>query len=185
MDMKWSDITPILEKAAGVALPLVGTALGGPAGGTVGGLLASLFGCENKPDALAAAIQTDPQAALKMKQFELDHELDLQKLILQGEQMRLADVASARQREVDVTKATGKRDVNLYLLAWIMVMGFFCLVALLVFKEIPKDSNGVVYLLFGTLATSFGCVIQYFFGSSKSSSDKTALLAQAQPIKGV
>ena len=181
--MEWSDVSSTLSKLVGTAAPLLGTALGGPLGGTVGNLIASLFGCENKPDLVAAAIQADPQAALKLKELEINNSLELQKIVLEGERMRLADVASARAREVDITKATGSKDINLYVLAWVMVIGFFSLVGILMFKSLPPDSTGVVMMLFGTLAAGFGAVIQYFFGSSKSSADKTGLLAKADPIK--
>ena len=41
------------------------------------------------------------------------------------------------------------------------------------FRQLPQGSNDVVFMLFGALASGFGVVLQYFFGSSKSSSDKT------------
>ena len=42
---------------------------------------------------------------------------------------------------------------------------------------LPDGSSDVVFMLFGALVTGFGTVLQYFFGSSKSSTDKTSLLA--------
>jgi hypothetical protein len=38
-------------------------------------------------------------------------------------------------------------------------------------------------MLFGTLSAAFGSVIGFFFGTTKSSQDKTQLLAMADPIK--
>lgn len=181
--MEWSDIWSYVKPIIGTAAPLLGTALGGPAGAAAGTLVAAALGVENKPDAVVEAIKANPEAVLKLKELELAHKVELERMILEGERIRLADVASARQREVDTTKATGKRDINLYTLAWVLVVGFFVLVGTLIFKELPKDSNGVIFMLFGTLATGFGCVTQYFFGSSKSSQEKTSLLAQAEPIK--
>jgi hypothetical protein len=35
-----------------------------------------------------------------------------------------------RQREVETAKATGKRDINLYVLAWTVICCFFTLVGL-------------------------------------------------------
>jgi len=39
------------------------------------------------------------------------------------------------------------------------------------------DQTGVLFMLFGTLSTSFGMVVGYFFGSSKGSADKSMELA--------
>jgi hypothetical protein len=44
-----------------------------------------------------------------------------------------------------------------------------------------SSPSQVVYLLFGGLVAGFTQVIAYFFGSSKSSSDKTKLLAWPKP----
>lgn len=177
--MEWADIGKLVAKAA----PLAGTVLAGPAGTAIGGLVASLFGVDPEPDRVAAAIAADPEAALKMKQLDLDNKVELQKLILEQERLRYQDTASARMREVETTKATGTRDTTLYAFAWLIAMGFFGLLAVLVFVKVPQDSSGVVFMLFGSLSSAFGAVIQYFFGSSKGSDEKTRMLAQTEPIK--
>ena len=59
---------------------------------------------------------------------------------------------------------------------------FFALVGLLIFKELPKDLNGVIFMLFGALASGFTGIIGYFFGSSAGHAEATRLLAQAPPI---
>ncbi len=84
-----------------------------------------------------------------------------------------ADIQGARQREMEIVKATGSKDINLYVLAWAMVAGFFALLGFLLFVPVPADQSGVVFMLFGALSSGFGSVIGYFFGSSKGSSDKT------------
>jgi hypothetical protein len=80
--MDWSDVGGLVKSIAGAAAPMLGTALGGPLGGAAGTILASLFGAENKPDAVARAIQADPEAALKLKQTESNNYLELQKAVL-------------------------------------------------------------------------------------------------------
>lgn len=63
----------IKDTVANIA-PMAGTLLGGPAGGAVGGLIASALGVKNDPDEVARAIQSDPQAALKLRQVEMQLE---------------------------------------------------------------------------------------------------------------
>lgn len=64
-----------------------------------------------------------------------------------------------------------------------IVFGFFALVALFIFKEPPKDSNGVIFMLFGALASGFTGIVGYFFGSSAGHAEATRLLSQAPPVQ--
>ena len=174
--MDWKEVG---KKIISLGAPLLGTALLGPGVGTgIGALVASAFGSDpEKPEKLLQAITMDPDALVKLKKIELDHHLELEKLVIEREKMRLADIASARQREVDISKSTGSRDVNLYILAWSVILGFFALVGIMMFVDLPTSSSQAVGILFGGLVAGFTGVVQYFFGSSKSSRDKTALMA--------
>lgn len=177
--MDWKKMAGKITSVA----PMLGSLLG--PGGTLAGtaikMIGSALGVEPTEDAVTTALQADPEAMLKLKQFELDNKVELRKIVLEQERARLADVADARSRQIKHEETTGKSDTNLYVLAWTVVFGFFGLMALLCFKALPGDSSGVVFMLFGALATGFGQVLQYFFGSSKSSSDKTKLMATGQP----
>ena len=179
--MDFKEVASKIAKAA----PLLGTVLGGPLGGAAGGLLsvlASAFGLtaeevQQDPQKLLKAIQMDPEAAVKLKQLENELQVELRKLAIEQDKMTLADIANARSREVELTKVTGKRDINLYVLAWTVVVGFFALCGGLMYHSIPQGSNQVVFMLFGALSAGFGQVLQYFFGSSKGSADKTSIIA--------
>jgi len=180
--MDWKGVAGTVAKYA----PLLGGIIGGPAGGAMGAgvkLLASAFGLseeETTPDKIDHLLQTDPAAAVKLAEIESNNQIELQKYFLEQERLRLADVASAREREIKIVQATGERDINLYVLSWLVIVGFFVLLGFMYFTVIPMDNVGPVNQLFGALAAGFGMVLQYFFGSSKSSSDKTRLLARQQ-----
>lgn len=172
--MDWKSI----GSTVGAAAPLLGGLLGGPAGAAVGTIVSGLLGCNNSPEAVSAALAADPQALLTLKKYEMDHATELRQIDLDETKAYLGDRSSARTREVEVVKATGKSDLNLYILAWIIVLGFFILCGTLIFVAIPESSNSVVFMLFGILGSGFTGVIGYFFGSSKSSSDKTEMMNQ-------
>lgn len=72
--MKWSDVVDYAKEAVGAGAPVLGGMLAGRAGATAGRLLASALGVENDPQAVADAIQTDPNAALKIRQVEAELE---------------------------------------------------------------------------------------------------------------
>ena len=73
-------------------------------------------------------------------------------------------------------------DLAMYILATIIVVGFFILLIYLIRYTLPKDSTGVVFMLFGALASAFGAVVNYFFGSSSGSAAKTDIISKSPPI---
>lgn len=188
--MDWKELG---KKVMQVGAPLVGTALGGPGGGAIGAMVAGLFGADPEdPADIAAKIAGDPEAQLKLVELQHKHKERLEELVIEkarvdqdAERMRLADVASARSRQTESEKAVGKRDINLYVLAYLFVAGYFLTIVVMVAGvatgKIPSDIPQAVVMLigslFGTLSAAVGAVVQYFFGSSKSSSDKNVLIA--------
>jgi hypothetical protein len=192
MIMEWKDIAGTVTKSA----PMLGTLLGGPVGGAIGGVI-SLIGsalglspAETTPDKVSHMLSVDPQAAVKLAEIESTHKIRIQELLLeqnrialQERQAELADTANARSRETEVVKATGRIDINLYLLAWTIVLGFFGLTALLMYIKLPPGQTEVIFMLFGGLVAGFSTVLSYFFGSSRGSLAKSQLLASAAIVK--
>lgn len=87
MGLTWKDIAGVVGKEA----PILGTLLGGPAGGAVGAIIASGLGVGNTPDDVKVALATNPDAAVKLAQIEKDRQVELQQLVMQSEQNRLAN----------------------------------------------------------------------------------------------
>jgi len=59
---------------------------------------------------------------------------------------------------------------------------FFTLVGMLMWVVLPEANVGPVNQLFGAMATGFGMVLEYFFGSSKGSADKTAAMMELKEL---
>lgn len=93
--MKWSDIADVVGQAA----PVVGTLLGGPAGGAVGGLVASALGVEAAPDKVKSAIEADPEAAVKLRTLEREHAREMRRMTIEAETARLAEVNRTMRAE--------------------------------------------------------------------------------------
>jgi len=60
-----------------------------------------------------------------------------------------------------------------YILAAIIVFGFFIVLNIILWKDINFDN-----ILTGALVAAFTQVVNYFFGSSKGSADKTKLITK-------
>jgi hypothetical protein len=177
-----SDLTKYWDKIKGYVAPvapMIGTLVAGPAGGTVGTMIASALGVEDKPEAILEHLENNPDAVLKIKELELTHKTRLEELTLEETKAHLADTQNARAAEIERMKAGGDNKFMYYLAAAI-VLGFFAVIAGLYFKAIPDSSRDVAYLLLGALTGEFGKVVNYFFGSSKGSSDKTTLLMKGK-----
>jgi hypothetical protein len=67
-----------------------------------------------------------------------------------------------------------------YILAGIITAGFIGLTGFYFFgpKEISETLKDPLLMVAGCWISNFTTVVSYFFGSSKSSSDKTALLVK-------
>lgn len=135
-------------------------------------MVANVLGVDNTPDAVAGAIKADPNIAVKLKELELKaQELHYEAVDKQRQaeldelKAYIGDIQSARSRQVEHEKAVGDSDINFYVLAWVIMLGFFGLMATLMFVEIPIKQTEVMFMLFGTLSAGFGAVI---YNSSKS-----------------
>jgi hypothetical protein len=181
-------LNQIASVIKGIA-PTIATVFGGPGAGALVGLGLNTLGkflgipedsatAENVLQAAQAAA-TDPEIRLKIMAAENDFALKLKGLELEELKAALADVQSAREREKAIVGKTGKLDINLYVLAWVMVVGFFILTGMMYFYPLPKGSEGPINQLFGAVVAGLSMVLGYFFGSSKGSHDKDQLLLQA------
>lgn len=167
--MKWSDLKGALAGAA----PLVGQVLGGPMGERIGAVVASALNVDPTPEAVAAALKSDPQALAKLAEIESADHAELRRLVY-------ADRADARARDVEFLKA-GRPNVRANVLAFVAIAGLVAVTLLLMFVEVPEGSREILYMLAGSLTTIVVAVYQFEFGSSSGSKEKTSLLGLLGP----
>lgn len=72
------------------------------------------------------------------------------------------------------------KEIYMYLLATVIIAGFFIT---LVFMIRSGEYKTEVNMIVGALIGAFITVVGFFFGSSKSSSDKNEMIANSTPIK--
>jgi len=63
-----------------------------------------------------------------------------------------------------------------------VTLGFFGVLAYMLFRSIPASGRDSMLLMLGSLSTAWTSVVAYYFGSSAGSDRKTELLAEAPPI---
>ncbi|NYT62368.1 hypothetical protein H0A66_08595 [Alcaligenaceae bacterium] len=161
--MDWKDIAGVVGKAA----PILGGILGGPAGAAVGSLISSALGTDATPDAVSAAILRDPNAALKLKELEVNSKVELQKLAVTAEQNRMQAAAaqfSAEAADRDSARALAatqpgdwvRPTITILLLAGAIAIVWF------VFSGMAES-----LLRDATASLTVGTVIGYWFNELK------------------
>jgi hypothetical protein len=149
--------------------PGLATVVAGPLGGMAVKAIADKLGVSDTVEAVANAIQADPEAAMKLA------EIDLKQFQLENE-----DRASARHmQEVALQQDSwlAKNFLYLFTAVWsVFAMAFFAMAS---FYSIPESNTRIVDtiigVLIGTVLTGF---FNFFFGSSKGSKDKTDALVR-------
>lgn len=104
------------------------------------------------------------QQALQQRQ------LDMQEL-----ELYLQDVANARNREIEISR-TGKKDIMMFIVgSVILLLLIFATISVFFFK---LENESLSHLVLGELLVMAGLLVGYYFGTSKSSNDKTNILAR-------
>lgn len=164
------------KKTLATVAPTVATALGGPLAGLAVGMAAEALGLEADEQALAEAVASGkPEVLLALRQVDADFQLKLKELDVDLERIHAGDRASAR------TLAAKTTLLPQIVLAALFIGGFIA-VLYAVFgggvqvADVMQDA--AMYLL-GILSAGIMQIMNFFFGSSSGSKDKTAAMAQA------
>lgn len=163
----------------GAVAPSLATAVGGPIGGMAVKFITDALGIpsDSSKDDIAKAINNaTPDQLVALKKAENDFTVRMKELDIDLERIASGDRDSARRRESQV------RDWMPRILAFVIVAGFMGTVfmVLLGYVEGMKDPlmATTVGTLIGFVSAKAEQVIAYYFGSSNSSQQKTALLAE-------
>lgn len=159
----WGKVAGLIGGAA----PMVGQLLMGPAGNSIGSMVASVLGVAPTPDAVAQAIQADPEAAVKIARIESEERVRLQELLtqqsaneLQAESANLATVNTTMQAEAQSEKwlqYSWRPIFGLTLAAAFMTVVVFCCV--LAWRAISKadaDAMSMIPSLISSFMPMFG-----------------------------
>lgn len=170
----WTDASGLVKAVA----PVLASALGGPlAGVATSSILAALgLAPDAPPDAISAVLAAPTQdQLLALKKADHDFAATMKQLDVDFAKVDAGDRASARAREVSVHDSTPS------VLAYGLSLGFFGLLALMVFHDVPAANSSAVNILLGALATGWVGAISYYFGSTSGSRTKDAMLFQSMP----
>lgn len=149
----------------------IGELFGGAAGSAVTGGIGSVF---DFGKAVIERIWPDPaqraEALQKLEELRQSGELSRMANDTELFKAEIQDRDSARQREVAVKDSTPK------VLAGLVTIGFFGLLGLMAFHELPAANREALAIMLGTLAAAWAGIVAYYFGSSSGGQRKTDAL---------
>lgn len=149
--------------------PAVATAVSGPLGGLAVTAIANKFGVADDVQAVAKAIAGDPDAAQKLA------ELDLRQFELENQ-----DRDSARHMQETALNQEDKFAKHfIYWFAWFWSVGSMAYFFAITFGQVPASGKDFGNIILGfLLGTAVATIISFFYGSSKSSKDKTDAMSK-------
>ena len=180
----WDDVKGLISKAA----PVVGLALGGPAGAGIGGMISSVLGVENNAASVFEALQ-DPAALLKIKQLETSHKEKILAMHLAAETKQISEVNATMRAEAAASDPYVRRwrPTWGYVTAgsWAMQsLAIFCVCMAAIFSDDAAKAsalfNGAATLA-GALTAQWSVALAVLGVNVYKRSDDKAVAAGKQP----
>jgi hypothetical protein len=175
--MNWKDLASTVGSIAGSVGPL----LGGPVGValSIGSQIAGALGTENKPEAIFAALKSDPTAALKLQEWAVEEReqirlghIELQRIALDEHKAILTDRQNARLQHKDHWMPSALTIALVIMLAAQM--------AVLFFVPIPAENRDLIVYLSGNFLPFVAAAVGYWVSSTKDANDREKLAGQKE-----
>jgi hypothetical protein len=163
-----------LKRAVQGAAPQLARALGGPlAGAAAEALSRAIFGKpEASEQAIVEALKTaSPELLVELRRADLDFARAIEEARVAEARVAAADRADARAREI------ARRDWTPTLMGSAIIVGFFVVLWGMVTHTLPEGGQTEFSIMLGALAAMTAGVVNYFFGSSVGSREKTRLMS--------
>ena len=158
--MSWSDLGKTIASYA----PLLGSVVGGPAGGAIGSVIASALGVDNSPTSIIQAVKDDPESAIKLRKIELDNKTELERLAMETARLEIADKQNARKEN--------KHSCMPAVLSVALTLFIIAIVCALFYTEPPQGAREVLFMLLGVVVKEWSNSCHYWYGTTRSSANK-------------
>lgn len=115
---------------------------------------------------------------IEFEKYKLEWELELQKLELEGFKAEAADRDSARNREIEVLKASnGKRDVMMISVVSCALFMYIAAFAFLAWgPEVADGKKDLFNMACGQVFTFAGMAFAYYLGTTRNSKQKDEVI---------
>ena len=162
--MSWKDTLAAIA-------PTIATAMGGPLAGAATKFLANkLIGDENASieSIEAAVVGASPEMLINLKQMDAEFKLNMKKLDVDIFEIEAKDKSSARENH-----SHSNMPAILSVSLTTFIVGIVCA---LFYTEPPQGAREVLFMLLGVVIKEWSNSMHYWYGTTRSSSEKTKLL---------
>lgn len=175
--MNWEE----LGKTIGEVAPMLGTLLAPATGGAsvaIGAMVSSVLGVENTPEAVEAELRTNPDALLKLKELELKEADALRKQVIDLAQMeneKYKTAHSSYQVKNDMADKVALQIItsNLPLIGLLVVLNVSIVYLMEDNATLIAIASNVIGVAIGNLFSERQAIVNFFFGSSLGSKQKS------------
>jgi len=138
------------------------------------GLIGSLFTGSNQSIVKQVADVADQ--FIQTPEEKAKFEIEMRKVV--ANEVKALEDAANRQFELEVADRKDARANHRHsrvpaLLSFALTMIVFSIGYMLFFDAVPEENSSIAYMLFGNVITVWGSAMAYWFGTSRSSSEKT------------
>ena len=164
-----------LKKILAAVAPSLATALGGPLAGTaVAAIAKKVLGKDSATeDEVAAALATaDPATLLKLREVDDQFKTDMAKAGIELDKIEMEDRKDARAMQV------ASKDWMPNALASVLMIALCVLAGVLLRYKVPVENKEIIINLMGVLEGAAVTVFSFYFGSSRSSTEKDKVLGR-------
>ena len=153
-----------LKNVIGAVAPTLGTALGGPLGGTAAQAISAVLGCKPDPKSISTAMQqATPEQLAEIKKAELDFEAQMKQMDVDIFALETADVQDARKAH--------KGDWTPRVFGLLALIGFLSYIFLVTIQPPDANSDTIVSLVLGYLGGLVSGISSFYFGASHAKDD--------------
>lgn len=168
-----------LKRVIAGAAPQLAHALGGPlAGAAVAQISRAIFGAPDADEGTLAETlaSASPEQMIALRRADHQFQIALRETQLEALRIDADDRASARDRQV------AQNDWTPSAIGAAIILGFFIVLGAMVARRLPTGAETEFSIMLGALATMTAAVVNYFFGSSAGSKEKTRLMARGPDL---
>jgi len=164
-----------LAKTVGKFVPAVANAIV-PGSGSLISLIAAEFGAdEHDTKDIIDKINLSSDARVKLEEIYANCKVQIQQI---NANAAVAEINANVQNTIDARKM--KVDTNSVMpevLTCIIMIGFIALMWTMIHTELPSTNKDILNIMIGSISAAAGACVQFWVGSSKSSSVKDSIIA--------
>ena len=148
-----------IKSLVSAVAPTIGTALGGPLGGTAAKAISAVLGCKDDARSIETAMQSaTPEQLLEIKKAEIDFETKMAELEV--------DVFALEAKDVQDARKQFKGDWTPRIVALLSLVGFIGYIFLVTIQPPDANSDTIVSLVLGYLGGVISSICSFYFGAS-------------------